>query len=183
MLGIIYLWTIKNIYESVSAVCSKQEVINLPLYPHSPLSLSLSLSRLHLAVSPSDASSAHFSFFREQHHSSKCLGLKICHQFKIHQSWLDFGGGEKKSRNLFESVLPPKQQSGTHFKGNVLHAAVLEKILKKQQPQVPRSRGRCCTSQPYLHICQISISFPVKKKGTGCVFKHHIIFMKGVFEI
>lgn len=34
-------------------------------------------------------------------------------------------------RNLFDSVLPPKQQSGTHFKGNVLHAAVLEKILKK----------------------------------------------------
>lgn len=165
MLGIIYLWTIKNIYESVSAVCSKQEVINLPLYPHSPLSLSLSLSRLHLAVSPSDASSAHFSFFREPHHSSKCLGLKICHQFKIHQSWLDFGGGEKKSRNLFDSVLPPKQQSGTHFKGNVLHAAVLEKIFLKKQPQVPRSRGRCCTSQPYLHICQISISFPVKKRA------------------
>lgn len=41
MLGVIYLPTIKNIYESVSAVCSKQEVINLPVYPPSPPLLSL----------------------------------------------------------------------------------------------------------------------------------------------
>ena len=34
--GVIYLPTIKNIYESVSAVCSKQETINLPVHPRSP---------------------------------------------------------------------------------------------------------------------------------------------------
>lgn len=45
MPGVIYLPTIKNIYESVSAVCSKQEVINLLVYPHSsPLPLSVELS-------------------------------------------------------------------------------------------------------------------------------------------
>lgn len=61
MLGVIYLWTIKNIYESVSAVCSKQEAINLPVYPRSS-SPSLS-SCLHLAISPSASPSCPISHF------------------------------------------------------------------------------------------------------------------------
>lgn len=71
MLGVIYLQTIKNIYESVSAVCSKHGVINLPVYPHSPpLPLSVGLSpphylSLHLVF-------LSFLIFQLPYHASVC---------------------------------------------------------------------------------------------------------------
>ena len=62
--GVIYLPTIKNIYESVSAVCSKQETINLPVHPRSPPLLALPLSScLHLAISLTASPRSHFSLF------------------------------------------------------------------------------------------------------------------------
>lgn len=85
MLGEIYLRTIKNIYESVSAVCSEQEVINPPLYPHSSPFLSLRSTLNCLAPLPPPSS----HFFPQQPASAVSGSEDVATNFKfITRDWI-----------------------------------------------------------------------------------------------
>lgn len=94
---VIYLWAIKNIYECLSAVCSKQETINPPMY----LSIPPLAHHPSLFLPPSFSSRHHLSFCSGPHVT--WLSVPRPQSFDvdlelISPDWIMVKGGERGRR-------------------------------------------------------------------------------------